>query len=80
MKPTNVAPGGGRLRRFVGDGLPRPLSALSFWAAIALPAVYLPLLATGIESARGLALFLGLFGLHVVALVAGHPHAHGARP
>lgn len=78
MKPTGVPPGGDRLRRFVGDGLRRPAAALSFWAAIALPAIYLPLLASGIESVRGLGLFLGLFGLHVLALVAGRSHADGA--
>lgn len=54
--------------------LGRTLSALSFWCAIGLPAVYLPLLAAGIETADGLSTFLLLFGLHVVALVGGRGH------
>lgn len=48
---------------------------LSFWAAIALPVFYLPLLASGIDTLSGLALFLCLFGLHVLALVGGRPYA-----
>ena len=55
-----------------------PLSALSFWVAIALPAVYLPLLFAGIERAEGLLLFLALLGLHVLALVGGRAYP-GAR-
>lgn len=51
-----------------------PLSALSFWVAIALPAVYLPLLAAGIDGQDGLLLFLGLLTLHVIALVGGRDH------
>lgn len=78
MRSRNVDRGD-RLRRIahgiVGGGLPEPVSALSFWSAIALPAFYLPLLAAGIESVRGLGLFLGLFGLHVVALVIGRHYA-----
>lgn len=58
------------LRRYVG----MPLSALSFWIAIALPVFYLPLLAAGIDSVDGLLLFLGLLGLHVLALVGGRGH------
>lgn len=49
----------------------RSLSALSFWGAIALPSVYLPLLLAGLETAGGLATFLLLFGLHAFALVGG---------
>lgn len=47
------------------------LSTLAFWGAIALPALYLPLLVDGIETADRLGLFFGLFGLHVMALVGG---------
>lgn len=49
-----------------------PLSALSFWSAIALPVFYLPLFATGIETSTDLLVFVGLCGLHVLALVGGH--------
>lgn len=50
------------------------VSTVSFWSAIALPALYLPLLLRGIESVAGLGLFLGLFGLHVLALMGGRRH------
>lgn len=56
-----------------------PLSALSFWVAIALPALYLPLLATGIDGPDGLLLFLGLLGLHVLALVGGRGYGTVGR-
>jgi hypothetical protein len=51
-----------------------PLSALAFWTAIALPALYLPLALTGIESTGELAIFFGLFGLHLGALLAGRSY------
>lgn len=51
-----------------------PLSALSFWLAIALPAVYLPLLFTGLSTVADLVTFLGLFAAHVVALLGGRSH------
>lgn len=51
-----------------------PLSALAFWTAIALPAIYLPLAMTGIDNAGELAIFLGLFGAHVFALLAGRSY------
>lgn len=55
------------------------LSMLAFWAAIALPAFYLPLLAVGIDTVSGLALFVGLFGLHVLALVGGRSYGNRAE-
>lgn len=51
-----------------------PLSALSFWLAIALPALYLPLLFTGLSTVPDLLTFFGLFGLHLVALVGGRSY------
>ena len=57
--------------------LSRPVSALAFWLAIALPALYLPLLLTGLSSVPDLALFLGLFGLHLGALVGGRSYRPG---
>lgn len=47
------------------------LSAMAFWGAIVLPVCYLSLLVLGIDDATGLAVFLGLFGLHVLTLIAG---------
>ena len=67
----------GSLRRLNPRSLSGLVSTLSFWAAIVLPVLYLPLLAAGIDSASGLAVFLGLFALHVLALVGGREHAAG---
>lgn len=53
------------------SGVRHALSTLSFWGAIALPSVYVPLLVFGIDTPDGLATFLLLFGLHLVALVGG---------
>lgn len=75
MSGVNADPAGDRIGQFVAGlelaDLAGPLSALSFWSAIALPVLYLPILAAGIESVAGLATFLGLFGLHVAALLGG---------
>lgn len=60
----------------ITDRLEAPVKAIGFWAAMWLPVSYLSLLASGIDSQAGLGLFLGLFGLHVIALVLGH----GYRP
>jgi len=51
-----------------------PLSALSFWLAIGLPALYLPLLITGLSTVSDLLTFLALFGLHVLALIGGRSY------
>lgn len=59
---------------FVARTLIAPLSALGFWLAIALPALYLPLFVTGLESSSELLAFLGLFALHLLALFAGRSH------
>lgn len=59
-------------------GARRPLSALSFWGAIALPAVYLPWLVAGIDTTDGLLAFLAVFGLHVLALFVGRRHRRPA--
>lgn len=48
-----------------------PLAALSFWSAIVFPVLYLALFVRGIETTTGLGVFLGLFGLHVLALIGG---------
>lgn len=54
--------------------LTKPLSVLAFWSAIALPALYLPLLVAGLDTPNDLGIFLGLFALHVIALVLGQSH------
>ena len=48
-----------------------PLRFVAFWAAVALPFLYLPLLAGGLEGGQ-LAAFASLLGLHLLTLVVGH--------
>lgn len=50
------------------------LLAVTFWSAIVLPVLYVPLLATGLDTVARTVAFLVLFGLNVVALVVGHPY------
>lgn len=47
---------------------------LSFWGAVAMPMLYLPLLATGLDTPSGLARFLALFVIHGLALLGGRNH------
>lgn len=56
-----------------------PLAALAFWAAIAIPVLYLPLLLSGIESRTGLGLFLGLVGVHLLTLIGGRNYHSRSR-
>lgn len=52
-----------------------PVQALAFWAAIALPFTYLPLLSQGFEDGLTAPLAFGALLLaNVVALVIGHGH------
>lgn len=46
----------------------------SFWTAIVLPFMYVPLLATGLSTAAETTTFLGLLGVNLLALYAGHSH------
>jgi len=66
-------------RSVLDESLRSALAALAFWIAIALPALYLPLLFAGIESTDGLLAFLGLLGLHVVTLVGGRRYRSTVR-
>lgn len=58
-------------RRPVVGMLSEPLSAIAFWIAIALPLLYVPLLAAGLDTIQDLLVFLGLFALHLAALFGG---------
>lgn len=60
--------------RRLGQTLVAPLELLGFWSAIALPALYLPLLVTGLDTTSELVTFLALLGLHLVALVIGRSY------
>jgi len=63
--PTNVAL------------FPRSLvRRLSFWTAVALPGLYVPLVATGIGSRAELLAVGALLALNVLTLLAGHCHRH----
>jgi hypothetical protein len=55
----------------------RPIRATSFYAALALPLVYVPLLVSGLESVSQTTTFALLLGLHVLALAGGHGHQPG---
>ena len=48
---------------------------MSFWAAILLPLVYLPLLSGGLDSQTGL-IVIGLLALHLITLFVGHNHTN----
>lgn len=50
-----------------------PLRATAFWAAIALPFLYLPLLTGGLTQTE-FAAFFGLMFANAVALLVGHNH------
>lgn len=52
-----------------------PLRLLGFWSAIALPFLYVPLLATGLERPEELWVFLTLLAANVVAVGIGHSYS-----
>jgi len=60
--------------RYQEHALTTPLEVVSFWSAIALPFLYLPLLLSGISTQGELLTFIGLLALNVAALLAGHGH------
>ncbi|ELZ22941.1 MULTISPECIES: hypothetical protein [Haloterrigena] len=60
-----------RLRRLVRS-VKGSTQFLSFWVAIALPFVHLPLLAQGLGDPRITATFLVLLAVNVCALYVGH--------
>jgi uncharacterized membrane protein len=54
--------------------VPSPVIAAAFWTAIVLPFVYLPLLATGLNTTEAQLLFVVLVALNVVMVIVGHSH------
>ena len=54
--------------------LTTPIEMVSFWLAVALPFLYLPLLVSGVTTNSELMTVLMLLGLNVVALLVGHDH------
>ncbi|WP_435346753.1 hypothetical protein [Haloarchaeobius sp. HRN-SO-5] len=63
--------------RIVPKKLFAPVRMASFWLAVVLPFVHLPILLTGLGSADGAGTFLGLLALNMVTLVIGHGHGPG---
>lgn len=47
---------------------------MAFWAAVALPFLHVPLLATGLDSPSVTLAFVGLLALNLLALLVGHRH------
>lgn len=59
----------------VSHSLLTPLRAIAFWTAIALPFLYVPLLASGLESGSLRMAFALLVVANVITLIVGHPYA-----
>ncbi|WP_248896504.1 hypothetical protein [Haloplanus halobius] len=55
------------------DAVATPLRFVAFWAAVALPFLYLPLLIGGLQGEQATA-FVALLSVNVAALVIGHEH------
>ena len=63
-----------RERRSLVRTVKGPAQFLSFWVAIALPFVHVPLLAQGLGDPSITLTFLALLSVNVVALYVGHGH------
>jgi len=74
--PDTSTPG---LRQTVAlETVVAPLRATSFYAAVALPLAYVPLLLAGLETVPQVTTFTALLALNLIALVVGHGHDPGA--
>jgi len=62
------------LDRLTPESVLSPVRTVSFWAAVTMPFLSLPLLATGLDSPVEVVVFLSLVVLNVAALVVGHSH------
>ncbi|WP_254271882.1 hypothetical protein [Haloarcula marina] len=52
-----------------------PVRGVAFWTAIVLPFLYVPLLASGLQSPSVRTAFAAMVACNAVALLVGHPHA-----
>lgn len=59
--------------------LAKLIRVTSFWGAIFLPVLYVPLLVIGLSTSFELLLFLGLVALNLLALYVGHAHRRQSR-
>lgn len=55
-------------------GIVSAIQAGAFWGAVLLPFIYLPLLATSLDSLNEQLLFASLLSLNVILLIVGHSH------
>jgi hypothetical protein len=67
----------GRSLRRSGRKLRGALTAVSFWLAVSLPFLYLPVLFTGIETRAEAVALATLMLTHVAVLSIGHGYAVG---
>ncbi|WP_435197171.1 hypothetical protein [Natronomonas sp. EA1] len=72
LSPSTSTLSGSRASLLVGL-VRRPIEALSFWTAVALPVLYV-LILTGVVTGVSPASFAALIGLNALALVVGHGH------
>jgi hypothetical protein len=61
------------LRQFV-SAPPATVRTIAFWLAVALPFLYLPLLASGVTTPGERGALATMLALNVVALYAGHDY------
>jgi formate-dependent nitrite reductase membrane component NrfD len=59
----------------VGHSLLAPIRGIAFWIAIVLPFLYMPLLASGLQSGSVRTAFVALVVCNAVALLVGHSYA-----
>lgn len=70
--PTDAEQSADHLNRLAASSVARSVEAISFWSAIALPFLYLPLLVNGLGSTAQFTAFLALLALHAATIVGGH--------
>lgn len=70
---------GAVLEQFRKHPLTTPLEMVSFWLAVALPFLYLPLLVTGVGTDGEVLSVLVLVAANVVALLVGHGYRNEKR-
>lgn len=70
---------GSLFAQFREHPLTTPVEMVSFWLAIALPFLYLPLLVAGVTTDGELLSVFVLVGANVLALVVGHGYRRDAR-
>lgn len=72
--PSKARESDSRTLERLSPTLAKPVRLASFWTAIVLPFLYVPLLATGLSDSTETLTFLGLLGLNLLALYVGHSH------